>query len=109
MPARRRWLSSCSRRPSCCCSRSTSCRRGAVPTRSAERGAGSASSTPAVADRRAPSPWLRRLLIALGLAYLGVVLLLPLLAIFSEALSKGWLAYVAAIGDREARRAIPLP
>ena len=76
-----------------------------MPTRSAEHSAGSA---PAAADPRAASPWLGRLLIALGLAYLGVVLLLPLLAIFSEALSKGWLAYLTAIGDREARVAISL-
>ena len=79
-----------------------------MPIRSAEARA-VVRARPAVADDpRAPNPWLQRLLIALGLVYLGLVLGLPLLAIFAEALRKGWFAYLAAITDREALNAIGL-
>jgi sulfate transport system permease protein len=47
-------------------------------------------------------------LTAVGLGWLGLILLLPLLAIFGEALAKGWGAYLTAIGSLEARDAIRL-
>jgi sulfate transport system permease protein len=50
----------------------------------------------------------RRLLIGLGLAYIGFVVVLPLAAIFSQALHKGWSAYWEAISHREALSAIGL-
>jgi sulfate transport system permease protein len=52
--------------------------------------------------------WLRRLLISGTLIFLSVFLVLPLLAVFGEAFSKGWQAYMAAIGDPDTRSAIRL-
>jgi len=65
-------------------------------------------SSGATPDPRAPRPWTQRLLILGALAYLTLILLLPLVGIFSEALRKGWAAYVAAITNREALEAIEL-
>jgi sulfate transport system permease protein len=53
-------------------------------------------------------PFVRILLTLVGLGWLGLILLLPLLAIFTEALAKGWSAYAAAITSPEARDAIRL-
>jgi sulfate transport system permease protein len=59
------------------------------------------------AYRRDPA-WVRRVLIAFSLAFLGVFLLLPLVLVFSEAFSKGLRAYAAAVGDPETVHAIKL-
>jgi len=59
-------------------------------------------------DPRAGSLWLRGGLIALGVSFIAFVVLLPLLAIFAEAFSKGWNTYWTAISSREARSAIGL-
>ena len=48
----------------------------------------------------------RPILIGIALAYLALVLLLPLVLVFVEALAKGFDAYVAAIADADARSAI---
>ena len=53
-------------------------------------------------------PWLRYLLLAVGLGFLFFFLLLPLLAVFAEAFAAGWRAYLAALQDRDARSAIAL-
>lgn len=45
------------------------------------------------------APWLRRVLIAVALAFLASFLLLPLLLVFSEALRNGVTAYFAALRD----------
>jgi sulfate transport system permease protein len=63
--------------------------------------------------RRRPAPSLgtalsRRLLIALALLFLGLFLLMPLLAVFVQALAKGIGAYLWAISDPMAWSAIKL-
>ena len=58
--------------------------------------------------RTEPGAWPRRLLIAVVLAYLGLVVVLPLAAIFTQALGKGAAAYWAAITHRETLTAIRL-
>jgi sulfate transport system permease protein len=50
----------------------------------------------------------RWLLIALALAFVGLFLIVPLVAVFSEALAKGWGAYVDAITDPDAVSALRL-
>ena len=62
--------------------------------------------------RRSPArqdpPWLITLLITLSVAYLFVVLLLPLFTVFFEALRKGWDTYLAAFKEADAQSAIYL-
>jgi len=57
--------------------------------------------------RRDP-PWLAVGLIALALVYFAVVLVLPLVTVFVEALSKGFAEYAAGLGDPDAHAAIRL-
>ena len=52
--------------------------------------------------------WLRVMLISLALAWLTLFLLLPLAAVFTEALRKGWDVYLAAFYDPNAWAAIRL-
>ena len=52
--------------------------------------------------------WVRWTLTALALAFMALFLVLPLAAVFAEALRKGWGAYLAALSDPEARSAIRL-
>lgn len=52
--------------------------------------------------------WLRNLLIGLALAFLLLFLLLPLAAVFTEALRQGWDAYVEGLTDPDAWSAIKL-
>ena len=52
--------------------------------------------------------WVRALLIAIALAFALLFLLIPLAVVFTEALRKGWSAYLAAIVDEDARSAIRL-
>jgi sulfate transport system permease protein len=52
--------------------------------------------------------WVRYTLIGLALAFMGLFLLLPLLAVFSEALSKGFDAYLVALQEPDAWAAIRL-
>ena len=54
------------------------------------------------------APWVRRALIGLALAFLALFLLLPLAAVFSEALRKGWDAYLAGLAEPDAWSAIKL-
>ncbi len=54
------------------------------------------------------SPWVRRLLLALALGFFAIFLLLPLVAVFTEALRKGWAPYFAALADAETLSAIRL-
>jgi sulfate/thiosulfate transport system permease protein len=65
----------------------------------------------AAADIRAPrfKPGLNRLLlIVVALAFLGLFLVMPLLVVFIQALTKGLIAYVAALSDPNAWAAIRL-
>jgi sulfate transport system permease protein len=52
--------------------------------------------------------WVRRLLITVALAFLGLFLLVPLAAVFAEAFAKGAGVYMAAITDPDALAAIRL-
>jgi sulfate transport system permease protein len=52
--------------------------------------------------------WVRRLLIGVAVAFLGLFLLLPLVAVFTEAFRGGWAAYREAFTDPDARAAIAL-
>jgi sulfate transport system permease protein len=54
------------------------------------------------------SPWTRRVLIGIALLFLTLFLFVPLVAVFVEALRKGWDVYVAAILEEDARSAIRL-
>lgn len=67
-------------------------------------------SAPARARRAATAEplWVRRLLISISLAFLGLFLLAPLLAVFTEALRGGVRAYLAAFADPDAQAAIRL-
>lgn len=53
-------------------------------------------------------PWVRRSLIALALLFLTLFLFVPLLAVFVEALKKGWEVYLAAIVEDDALSAMRL-
>lgn len=65
---------------------------------------------PAHAPGRHPAvtepAWLRRLLIGTAIGFIGLVLVLPLAAVFTEALRKGAGAYWAAMTDPDARAAL---
>ena len=68
-------------------------------------GAGAAAGR---AGALADPPWLRRLAILASLGFLGLFLVVPLVAVFAEALRKGVGAYVAAFADPAAASAIRL-
>ena len=57
---------------------------------------------------RSDPSWLRALLIAVTVLFLGLFLFLPLLTVFLEALRKGLATYFASFTDRDARQAILL-
>lgn len=63
-----------------------------------------------VALKRATSEpaWVRWALIATALGFLGLFLLIPLAAVFAEALRKGWDVYLAAITEADAVSAMQL-
>nr|MCU0923239.1 sulfate ABC transporter permease subunit CysW [Burkholderiaceae bacterium] len=65
---------------------------------------------PVAAPRPATSesPWVRRLLIGVALAFLALFLFVPLVAVFFEAFKKGWDVYLAALLEPDARSAIGL-
>ncbi|MBK8507961.1 MAG: sulfate ABC transporter permease subunit CysW [Candidatus Competibacteraceae bacterium] len=52
--------------------------------------------------------WVKRLLIAIALAFFALFLLLPLATVFAEALRRGWSVYFAALTEPDARSAIKL-
>ena len=54
------------------------------------------------------SPAVRWLLLALGLSFFGLFLLLPLIAVFTEALRKGWEAYFTALSEPDTLSAMRL-
>ncbi|MBL8548997.1 MAG: sulfate ABC transporter permease subunit CysW [Hyphomonadaceae bacterium] len=57
--------------------------------------------------RRDP-PWLVAALIAVGVAYLAILLLLPLVTVFAEALRRGFSYYLGAIREHDALAAMRL-
>jgi len=54
------------------------------------------------------APWVRMLLIAIALGFLTLFLFVPLAAVFTEALRKGWEAYFSAIVEPDSLSAIRL-
>jgi len=54
------------------------------------------------------SAWVRWLLTALALGFMALFLVLPLMAVFTEALRQGWDAYVAGLHDPDTLSAIRL-
>lgn len=54
------------------------------------------------------APWVRRGLIVLALLFLLGFLLLPLIAVFAEALRNGWHTYVEALSEPDALAAVKL-
>jgi sulfate/thiosulfate transport system permease protein len=75
----------------------------------ASGGAARASMVPRrVSDATTEPAWVRRLLIAVALAFLTVFLFVPLVAVFVEALAKGVGVYLAAIIEPDAAAAIRL-
>jgi sulfate transport system permease protein len=64
--------------------------------------------TAAVPNSTAEPPWLRRTLIGLALLFVGLFLILPLAAVFTEALRKGFEAFFDAFKEPDARSAIKL-
>jgi sulfate/thiosulfate transport system permease protein len=57
---------------------------------------------------RSEPHWLRWLLIAIALGFLGLFIVLPLATVFMQAFEKGWRVYLAAIRDPDALSAIRL-
>ena len=49
---------------------------------------------------------MRRLLIALALAFTLIFLVLPLLVVFHGAFAKGWTAFAAALAEPDTRHAL---
>lgn len=69
------------------------------------------ASTPAAATRRAAHTepaWVRLLVIGFAVGFLTLFVVLPLLLVFSEALSKGVSFYLEALAEEEALAAIKL-
>ncbi len=60
------------------------------------------------ADPRAEPAWLRRTLIGVALAFLGLFLVVPVAAVFAQAFAKGWQVYFAAIREPVALAAVRL-
>jgi len=63
------------------------------------------------ADHARPTterPWVRRLLIGIAIAFMALVLVLPLVLVFTEAFRKGADAYFASFSDRQSQQAIYL-
>ncbi len=68
------------------------------------------SSRSSSARRDAPkdAPWVRRTLIAIAVSFLGLLLIAPLMLVFSQAFENGFRAYAAALAEPEALAAIRL-
>ena len=66
------------------------------------RGGGKFETNPATRD----PTWVKIVVLGVGLSYFVLFLLLPLLAVFAEALRKGFDAYVAALIEPDALSAV---
>jgi sulfate transport system permease protein len=67
-----------------------------------------ALTLPYPVSARSEAPWARWLLTGVALAFLALFLFVPLAAVFTEALKKGWQVYAAAIVHEDAVSAIRL-
>ena len=54
------------------------------------------------------TPWIRRLFITIAVLFMIIMLVIPLLAVFYEALKNGWDLYLASLVEPEALQAIKL-
>lgn len=54
------------------------------------------------------APWVKGLILTLALGFFVIFLLMPLVAVFGEALRKGWFTYVTALSDADALSAVKL-
>ncbi len=54
------------------------------------------------------APWVRRLFITIAVLFMIIMLVIPLLAVFYEALKNGWELYIASLVEPEALQAIKL-
>ncbi|MES2662796.1 MAG: sulfate ABC transporter permease subunit CysW [Pseudomonadota bacterium] len=62
-----------------------------------------------VKNRATTEPaWVRYILMFLALSFLGIFLLMPLIAVFTEAFSRGFDVYIAAITEPDALHAVKL-
>jgi sulfate transport system permease protein len=75
------------------------------PSRAALRARAKARRKP---DARADAAWLRFVLIGATVSFLTLFIVLPLITVLTEALSKGIAAYLAALGDPDTLAAIRL-
>jgi sulfate transport system permease protein len=64
--------------------------------------------TPKPVHATGESAWIKWLLIGIALSFVFLFLVLPLAAVFTEALRKGWRAYLGALEDPDAWSAIKL-
>jgi sulfate/thiosulfate transport system permease protein len=60
------------------------------------------------ANARTDPPWVKWLVISLATGFLGLFIVLPLLCVFTQALAKGFTAYLAALADPDSLSAIRL-
>jgi sulfate transport system permease protein len=77
---------------------------GSAATLGRARSAGHYQGNPATREAR----WVRYTLLTLGLGFFGLFLLMPLIAVFTEALRKGWDAYAAALVEPDTVSAVKL-
>lgn len=71
----------------------------------------SAPAAPPLAERSAAlrePAWVRAALIGIAVAFLGLLLVAPMVLVFSQAFAKGWEAYLAALNEPYAMHAIRL-
>ncbi len=54
------------------------------------------------------APWVKWTILTIALGFFALFLLMPLIAVFTEALRKGWGTYLAALTDEDALSAIKL-
>jgi sulfate transport system permease protein len=82
----------------------------ALPVTDLESGAplACAAARPRKADAREDPPLVRRAIIAVAVAFLGLFIVLPLINVFAQAFAKGIGAYLSALRDDDTRTAIHL-
>lgn len=77
---------------------------GSAATLGRARSAGHYQGNPATREAR----WVRYTLLTLGLGFFALFLLMPLIAVFTEALRKGWDAYAASLIEPDTVSAVKL-
>jgi len=78
----------------------------AIATARADQRSGAARFEQNAATR--DPPWVKAVILAVSLGFFALFLLLPLIAVFVEALRKGWSAYLAALVEPDAMSAVRL-